>query len=97
MILKHRGSSAYHLHVILGQGQAGLLMVCIVNLQSARKFKPVKIMHKKESFNKLVCWRQWQILVSHDNLFYPDFHTFKTLLLVAFSFWAGCQSVRENR
>ncbi len=48
---------------------AGLLMVCIVNLQSARKFKPVKITHKKESLNKLVCWRLWQILLSHNNLF----------------------------
>jgi hypothetical protein len=69
MILKHRGSRAYHLHVILGQRQAGLLMVRIVNLQSARKFKPGKIMHKKESFNKVVRWRLWQFLLSHNNLF----------------------------
>lgn len=65
MIFKHRGRSAYHLHIILGQGK----MVCVGNLQSARKFKPVKIMHKKESLNKLVCCRLWQILFSHNNLF----------------------------
>ncbi len=26
-------------------------------------------MHKRESLNKLVCWRLWQILLSHYNLF----------------------------
>jgi hypothetical protein len=69
MILNHRGEECLSLTCYIGSRQAGLLMVCIVNLQSARKFKPVKVTPKKESLNKLVCWRLWQILLSHNNLF----------------------------